>query len=486
MRKKRFLIFFLLIGSLSFGVETRVQTSQVTVINFDSNKIASALEDSLYKNVSNVIDEIFGGVNVPIVNESLAGLLKNILSGFVCPQYNLPSFSKSVTVPSLLEISLPCRTVTVNLSPATSQALSNSNLVEIGRNFDNEIANCIRFPERCENEKVKRLLQVKSPLANFELEGISKGNDYADKDIKQVLQEIKDTTKIMSISDVQYLKGNPEQVSVNEASQNIRLAKMNEASSSFYGWIAPSKEEFANENAVLKPYYNAIASKQIARREYIYSLEEILRRERKRLAQIASIVKGVCNAKWKVPVIRKQYLGRIGKPTFAFASAKRTVPKVPKRDKNVLNICLNTHPMADTNWLDFKTESINPNRIARLFGGGDDCPCCPCFTIKGYVDEAKAEVLARITEAEHLLASVISNEMYATREQINADAQAIAETLRKIECVKANLEYQRNYLMTLQLETQIATLKAIYSLLNKEEVSTYEELKAEVEKQLQR
>jgi len=464
--------------------QVSVGTQNVSVIDFNGNIVSSALEDAFWNSISNIVSSITGGASIPIINQKLSDLLMQFIEGIICPQFNIPSLSEAVKVPTSITIALPCKNVSVNFSQATSQAISNSNVVKVAKSVDETIANCIRHPKQCQNPKVATLIKSQSPLASMKLEGMSSDKQYADKPAEQVNQEVEDTTKIMSVSDVQYLtnKDGGEGARLNQSSQNVRLSKMNDASASYGELPSIGKENFSSKssNELLKPYYNFVASKQIARREYIYALEELLRRERKKLAQIVAMVKGVCNSRWKVPVIQRQYFGFIGNPYKKFAKVKKVIKQEVSDLKQAVNSLSGCFYNAKQNYLDFKVVNLTSR-----FLGGDECPCCPCITIQSYVNEAKTEIMARITEAEHLLASVISKEAYAIRQQIDADVRASTEMLKKVECAKAYLEYQRNYLLTLQLELQIAQLKALYSQLNKDELEQYNNIKDAVKEQVQ-
>ena len=103
--------------------------------------------------------------------------------------------------------------------------------------------------------------------------------------------------------------------------------------------------------------------------------------------------------------------------------------------------------------------------------------------INAHIETAKREIETTIDRVGNMIADVISQEEYRTRQQINADSQAIADTLKQMMCLRSQLEFQRNKLQLLQLEVEVAKLQVLYSLLNKEEMKEYKEKLKQLRKQ---
>jgi hypothetical protein len=481
---KKILPILALFG-ISFATEQQpinIGSTNVDIIEFDGNKIGDAINDTFQNFIGDLLGQLGQRqqLNIPGADK----ILEQIFKGLFCPHLDLPNFSKSIQIPSSLSIALPCSTVRLDLSPQIQQAINNSGLPDIGMHTDDRIAACIRDIKSCNSKKFFRAIRAKNPIANMELEGLSSVNNYSEKPAKQVRQEMETKIDTMSIEDVQYLSGEPTKVRVNEASQNLRLNTMQEASSSFYQLPLPSKENFGDQQfAALKPYYNAIATKQINRKEYVASLIALLKRERQKLAQIEATLKGLCQLKWPVQTIPRQYTGgyvfKNATPSLAKAKAnnlKNNIKNISDTEKKLVS-SIKEQLIKSVELNDFVSldiASLNPNKISRSCC---EC-CCNCVknaenSVKAKIEAAKNEIERKIEEAAKFLANVISQEQYATRDQINKDFQALYDLMKNLYCTKLYLEYQRNYLMTLQFETEIARLKVLYELLNKDEMEKW-------------
>jgi hypothetical protein len=449
---------------LSFAENVTVNTAPVQVVN--TKALTDAIKYKANSAVENVINQIFAQLNIPsFIKEPLEDFTKDLYCDLLL-QLKIPSFSLWVDIPQSLTIPNPsgCGSTTIRFSRVFKEVFGNSRglnggVIETARRcLNGDLSACKKLakekgytPEKVVKEKVSNNVMFVKGLAQ---------EDIASKTPHQVEDEY--VNRVKSLSQPTVDPTNPQGVVRNNAVEEARFGVEKEASSSTSELMVWGKEYSRNFPPQVQPYYNYVANKQLARRTVIESLRERIKQERLRLAKLAGEVRAYCNSEWDVKTIP---------PVRSTSSISNLIGEL-------------SQPIQLTEEVEANLLKPDPNDpiLARLEKGLPTvrgcCCSCTCVwsaknSINSHIETAKREIENTIERVGNMLADVISEEHYRTRQQINAGLQALESSLRKVLCMQAKIELQRETVQLLQLEVTVAQLETFYTFVNDKEMEQY-------------
>lgn len=451
-----------------FGGEAQISTKKVIIIN--PNSIKDQVLDELDRQIQSAINAIGEQINLPpLLKKPFSQVMNSLYQEILCripnPQFN----SLIAQLPTSITIPLSCSEIRIGFSPFYKAILESADDLTGGATSD--MRDCLRGNlNACKRVSQTHQISIEKIMLSTESNDVMyvKGLGYpnfANKTRSEIENEYKNTVKSLSQPSVE---STPESVVVNGVSSSARISAEKEAGKSTGELIKWGKGD-TNIPKVLIPYYNYIATKQFTRNVVIQALQERIQQERVKLARLQSAIKAYCDKTFNIktipPVRKGSITSLIGKVKQALKIAvNKTAEKLPLK-KEIL-------------------ARLNANQpVVR------GC-CCPIpqiesakDSVNAHIETAKREIESTIDRVGNMIADVISQEEYRTRQQINADSQAIADTLKQMMCLRSQLEFQRNKLQLLQLEVEVAKLQVLYSLLNKEEMKEYKEKLKQLRKQ---
>ena len=458
------IIASLSIPAFSLKAETTSVEEKVSII--DTTALKEILDSQGRQMISKVLNQL--GLP-PLLKIPISNALNALYTEALC-YLKTPQYSINLELPYSIDIPLSCSNIRISFAPFYREILQNANdltggVIEEGKRcLNGDITACKQIAKR---NRVSYQSVENGIFTNdvAYVKGLASPN-YANETKAQIERNYQNTIKALSQPSIQ---STPKNVVVNNVSPVARMNAENEAGKSTGELIKWGNVK--NIPQPLIPYYNFVANKQFLRDTVIQALQERIQQERTELARLWSTMRAYCDTEWNVktiPPVRGSIGNILGerKGVQQFAQVVKEITGEFKEE----NIC--------------RVKTSSSEILARA---SKNLPvvrgCCCCDAIPA-IHSAKSEVISQIHIATrqvetaidrvgNMLANVISEEAYRTREQINADSQAIEASIRKALCLKAQLAYQRNKLQLLNLEVQVAQLRVLYSILNSKEMGEF-------------
>ena len=463
----------------------------VPIYTFNINQVVHHLQNAVADEAVSEFNSFLAqfGISIPsFLKSTLEGYLRALASSVFC-------FIPHLTADLLLNLPLPnsfslplfCGgSYSVNLSPSYAKALTTAKGY-IGQAIGEDTLRCLQNPTDpyC-LDVYKAFLKGDSAF----LVGSSPHANYAQKTIEEVKQEYKEKVKSLAVKGVDL--SSADKVIYTPLGTMIRQATMNDAGTTYNTLVAPSKEQARKIPNKIKPYYNYVAEKQFQRKNLVDAYMTMIDREKRKLAEYYTALQGFCNLNWTVDVIPAiPSIGGLVKannlplPNTMFANITPNSNFLEKKlQKDLAQLQQKSKNLAEQfkEYIEQITkknnEKLNNPKLALADTIKDNIKSrvcsCSCFCvisaenhIISNISLAKVELEATIVHATEVLASVIALELFKTRAQIDADAYASTKALLNYFCSKAQLDFQRNYILLLNAEIQTAILRALYGLLDK-------------------
>ena len=463
--KKGLIGLALIVPITSFG-EVKVSKETITIV--DPQAIANQVLNRIENQASSLLDEFLNSLGLPpLLKTPVSEIFRSLYSEILC-RIPTPQFSPAtIQIPDGINIPLSCSNIWISFDPFYKQALETADdldggtLKDMHRCLKGDLNACKEVAERNEVSTSKVVEAKKKNDVAY-----AKGLGYPPYEMEQRKKIEQNYTQTVNALSKPSVESSPKGVVINGVSEKARLNAERKAGKSTGELLNWGREDTQNMPKPVIPYYRYIADKQFTRNSVIQALQERIRQERRELARLQSAIRAYCDEEWNIktiPPVRGGIGGLFGK----------------ERVKNIYTDLLSPQRINVVQYV--KNEILaRVNKNQPVVRG---CCCCDAIpaiesardSVNAHIETAKREIEATIERVGNMIADVISQEEYRTRQQINADSQAISDNIKKTLCFKAQLDFQRNKLQLLQLEVEVAKLQALYSILNKEEMKEYKE-----------
>lgn len=515
-------------GGGGIGAGLGGQTT-LTLLKFDSQKLIDDLANHAINSLAASIS-----ANIPLgdyFDKAIKDVLHQVYEGFACLIPNL-SFEVSLTIPTTLTIQLPCKKISFNLAKYVKEGITQIAVKGAGVAMANVVEKCI-FDESYAKSYAMCRFVVKEykNLNSVALVGWSE--DFTKKSFQDVQKEIKERSDLYGTPAVVVGGKNPTETQINVGSGRTRYGTLLSAGRS-YGYIpAPDGTKQAKDlPEYLKPIYSYRVRNQVDRDALLIGYGKLLEKYRVQLAQAKTMMDGVCNTVYNVPIIAPGGIAGMRGPDLfssplpqqvsytllqdesnplwrkfvrgSFTLSERFGRGMDGVEEELMLLLSGRLKPEEVLKLVSKTEGLtsfvpaNPDTLrVGLDGvvyekstetesscGGSEgiltrgcCYGCPCGAVSGIVGAAKAAIIARIELMEKILAVVISMESWGIRKQIHLETKAQAELLRKVLCAQAQLQYLSIAIQLAQMEVSLGILQTKYAELTNQEYELYERAK---------
>ena len=452
--------------SISYSASPEINTTRVVIVN--PNAIKEQVLNKLDAQARNFINDILNKMGMPpILKTPMSKVLYSLYEEVLCRIPNPLLSPLEAELPTSISVPLSCSSFTISFSPIYKQILETADGLSGGttklanRCLNGDLNACKELAKK-NQISTSKILEEKNKNDVAYTKGLGKP-PFEQRNREEINKEYQNTVKALSLPSVE---STPEQVIVNEVSETARMNAERDAGKSTGELLNWGKNDTQNIPKPLIPYYRYVAEKQFTRNAVIQALQERIKQERVELARLQSAIRAYCDKEWQIKTI----------PPVRGGGSIGSLLGKGQREKIFENLLASKK---------INVEKTLQNAIlARI---KENLPvvrgcCCPIpqiesakDSVNSHIEVAKREIEGTIERVGNMLANVISEEEYRTRQQINADSQAMSDSLKQTLCLKAQLDFQRNKIELLQLEVEVAKLQVLYSLLNKEEMKEYKE-----------